>query len=263
MHSSIRRGVTVGAAIGGVLAGGAGAALASTGATAESADSPGVVSGNTVQVPISVPINVCGDSVNVLGLLNLGGGAHCANGATAGAAGGSSHGTPGATGSHRSATGGSHAAPHGSSQGPNSTATGSSHGSPGVGSGNTVQVPISVPVNVCGVTVNVLSLGDGAAGADCANGATPPATSTPAPAPTPKPVPRPAPAPRPAPKHALRPAHARPRQTPATVGMVRTAATGELAKTGAEGTVLAPVAGALLLGGGLLLRRGRHRATRG
>ncbi|KOG14723.1 chaplin [Streptomyces wedmorensis] len=32
--------------------------------------SPGVLSGNVVQVPIHVPINVCGNSVNVIGALN-------------------------------------------------------------------------------------------------------------------------------------------------------------------------------------------------
>ena len=32
--------------------------------------SPGVVSGNLVQVPVHVPVNVVGDSVNVIGLLN-------------------------------------------------------------------------------------------------------------------------------------------------------------------------------------------------
>ncbi|MEV4937881.1 chaplin [Streptomyces zaomyceticus] len=32
--------------------------------------SPGVLSGNVVQIPIHVPINACGNSVNVVGLLN-------------------------------------------------------------------------------------------------------------------------------------------------------------------------------------------------
>ncbi|MER5204633.1 chaplin [Streptomyces sp. NPDC002825] len=32
--------------------------------------SPGVLSGNVVQVPIHIPINVCGNSVNVIGALN-------------------------------------------------------------------------------------------------------------------------------------------------------------------------------------------------
>ncbi|MEV5973907.1 chaplin [Streptomyces sp. NPDC051921] len=32
--------------------------------------SPGVLSGNVVQVPIHAPINVCGNSVNIIGILN-------------------------------------------------------------------------------------------------------------------------------------------------------------------------------------------------
>ena len=36
-------------------------------------------SGNLVQVPVHVPVNVCGDSVNVIGLLNPAFGNECAN----------------------------------------------------------------------------------------------------------------------------------------------------------------------------------------
>ncbi|MEU6931610.1 chaplin [Streptomyces sp. NPDC046385] len=32
--------------------------------------SPGVLSGNVVQAPIHIPINVCGNSVNIIGILN-------------------------------------------------------------------------------------------------------------------------------------------------------------------------------------------------
>ncbi|MFF2655672.1 chaplin [Streptomyces sp. NPDC058045] len=41
--------------------------------------SPGVLSGNVVQVPIDVPINACGNSVNVVGLLNPAFGNACIN----------------------------------------------------------------------------------------------------------------------------------------------------------------------------------------
>ncbi|AJF67003.1 chaplin [Streptomyces vietnamensis] len=41
--------------------------------------SPGVLSGNVVQVPIHVPINVCGNSVNIIGLLNPAGFNTCVN----------------------------------------------------------------------------------------------------------------------------------------------------------------------------------------
>ncbi|MGW6913810.1 chaplin family protein [Kitasatospora sp. NPDC054939] len=32
------------------------------------AGSPGVLSGNQIQIPIHIPINICGNSVNILGI---------------------------------------------------------------------------------------------------------------------------------------------------------------------------------------------------
>jgi LPXTG-motif cell wall-anchored protein len=54
-----------------------------SGATAEgrSEGSPGVLSGNNLSAPVDVPVNVCGNSVDVVGLLNPTFGNHCANGA--------------------------------------------------------------------------------------------------------------------------------------------------------------------------------------
>lgn len=37
-------------------------------ASAVVAGSPGVLSGNNIQIPISIPINICGNSVNILGI---------------------------------------------------------------------------------------------------------------------------------------------------------------------------------------------------
>ncbi|MET8474311.1 chaplin [Streptomyces sp. NPDC006422] len=42
-------------------------------------NSPGVLSGNVVQVPIDVPINLCGNTVNVIAGLNPAGGNACVN----------------------------------------------------------------------------------------------------------------------------------------------------------------------------------------
>lgn len=51
------------------------------GATAAgfAAGSPGILSGNNVQVPINIPINICGNSVNAPGLLNPAFGNVCIN----------------------------------------------------------------------------------------------------------------------------------------------------------------------------------------
>ncbi|MFE2438484.1 chaplin, partial [Streptomyces sp. NPDC059409] len=57
------------------------AAFASDGAGADgsAAGSPGLISGNTVQLPVDVPVDVCGNTVNVVGLLNPAAGNGCAN----------------------------------------------------------------------------------------------------------------------------------------------------------------------------------------
>ncbi|GHJ94865.1 membrane protein [Streptomyces sp. NE5-10] len=41
--------------------------------------SPGVLSGNVVQIPIHIPINACGNSINVIGALNPAFGNTCVN----------------------------------------------------------------------------------------------------------------------------------------------------------------------------------------
>jgi len=46
------------------------AANADSGAEGAAVGSPGVVSGNVAQVPVHVPVNVCGNTVSVIGLLN-------------------------------------------------------------------------------------------------------------------------------------------------------------------------------------------------
>ncbi|MFJ3597500.1 chaplin [Streptomyces sp. NPDC090126] len=54
-------------------------AMADSGAEAVAAHSPGVLSGNILQVPIHVPLNICGNTVNVIGALNPAFGNTCVN----------------------------------------------------------------------------------------------------------------------------------------------------------------------------------------
>ncbi|MGY0025060.1 chaplin [Streptomyces sp. cg35] len=61
------------------MAGTAGIAAADSGAQGAATGSPGVISGNVVQVPVHVPVNVCGNTVNVIGLLNPAFGNSCVN----------------------------------------------------------------------------------------------------------------------------------------------------------------------------------------
>lgn len=57
---------------GSLVAAGAGVASATNGAHAngQAVNSPGVGSGNVVQAPVDVPVNVVGNSVLVIGALN-------------------------------------------------------------------------------------------------------------------------------------------------------------------------------------------------
>ncbi|WP_030966584.1 chaplin [Streptomyces sp. NRRL S-378] len=71
--------VVVTAATGAVLAGGAGMAAADATAEGAAIGSPGVLSGNVVQVPIHIPVNLCGNTVNIVGLLNPAFGNTCIN----------------------------------------------------------------------------------------------------------------------------------------------------------------------------------------
>ncbi|WP_129309101.1 chaplin [Streptomyces sp. L2] len=65
---------------GAILAlGGALPAFADAGADGAAVKSPGVVSGNVVQVPVHIPVNVCGNTVNVIAALNPAFGNTCVN----------------------------------------------------------------------------------------------------------------------------------------------------------------------------------------
>ncbi|MEU5436006.1 chaplin [Streptomyces sp. NPDC020719] len=62
-----------------MAAGAATPALADANARGEAEGSPGVLSGNVIQVPVHVPINVCGNTVDIIALLNPAFGNHCQN----------------------------------------------------------------------------------------------------------------------------------------------------------------------------------------
>src|SRR5689334_14532471 len=98
-----------------------------------------VLSGNTVDAPISLPVNLCGVSLGIVGFANSG----CGGGASSNVS----------------------ADPSGGNGGGNGNVTGV--GNIGIGSGNTVTAPISAPVNVCGVSGAV----GGFANSGCKGGA--------------------------------------------------------------------------------------------
>lgn len=54
-------------------------AFADSGATGIASGSPGVLSGNVIQIPVHVPMNACGNSVNLIAVLNHAFGNLCVN----------------------------------------------------------------------------------------------------------------------------------------------------------------------------------------
>ncbi|MER7518731.1 chaplin [Streptomyces sp. NPDC126499] len=232
---------------GGALALSAGAAHADSAAQGTAVGSPGIGSGNTLQLPVDAPVNVCGNTVNVVGLLNPAYGNSCANRSTDGGGRGSEAGGP----AHKDVPGTAHAGSSdsgsrggGSSNGGGATAESRTEGSPGVLSGNGIQLPIDLPVNISGNSVNVVGIGNPAVGNTSVNESEEecehPETPTPRPQTPNRNVP-PAPsgddAPRPAPQ----------------------SSSVELASTGSDGVGYAASAGAaLLLGGAIVYRRARR-----
>jgi hypothetical protein len=57
-----------------------GVAFADAGAGATASDSPGVLSGNVVEIPMHLPLNLCGDSIGLVGLLSPSADNGCVNG---------------------------------------------------------------------------------------------------------------------------------------------------------------------------------------
>jgi ChpA-C len=226
MRRATRNGVIAVAAASGAMAVAlpVSAAFAADGATADgsAAGSPGLISGNGIQLPVDVPVNVCGNTVNVVGLLNPAAGNACAN-----------HGSGKASGKGGSSASGG-ASAHGGAQ-----------DSPGVLSGNGLQLPVDLPVNVSGNSVNVVGVGNPVQGNQSVNG---PGDEHPG---TPRHPRSPAPKP-PAPS----------RHLPQAPSPVAPPTTSTLAHTGADATVPA-VAGsaALLLAGSALYRRFRPGRT--
>ncbi|MFI8007471.1 chaplin [Streptomyces sp. NPDC086010] len=141
MRQVLNKSMIVMAAASGLLTAAGGYAHADASADGVAANSPGVGSGNAVQVPVHVPVNLCGNTVNVIALLNPAFGNSCANVSSRGDHGGGS----------------------------GASADGQAVGSPGVASGNLAQIPVEIPLNACGNTIDVVGALNPAFGNSCAN----------------------------------------------------------------------------------------------
>ncbi|MFJ3105669.1 chaplin [Streptomyces sp. NPDC086835] len=291
MRQVTRKGLITVAAAGGVLALGGGYAQADSGALGEASNSPGLLSGNSVQAPVHVPVNACGNTVDVVGLLNPTFGNKCANVSESGPNGGGGSGAEGSvSNSGGIASGNQVQAPidapvnvcgnnvgvvgllnptfgnecanvsrSGTNGGGGSGAEGSVSNSPGIGSGNQVQAPINLPVNVCGNSIGVGGLLNPAFGSECVNdsGGTPPG----------------GPEEPGTPEEPNQPEEPNEPQTPETPGtpsepnapgpqsVTPGGSDGELAETGMDALdILAPAGVGLLLAGAVLYRRARAAA---
>lgn len=80
MRQILSRSLLTVAAAGGILVAAGGLASADSDADGTAAGSPGLLSGNSVDVPVEVPVNVCGNSVDAAALLNPAMGSTCSNG---------------------------------------------------------------------------------------------------------------------------------------------------------------------------------------
>ncbi|MFE3659914.1 chaplin [Streptomyces sp. NPDC059165] len=127
-------------AAGAAVIGGASVASADSGAQGVAVASPGVLSGNVIQVPVSIPVNACGNTLSIIGMLNPSAGNAC--------------GTMTAS-DGMSSTG--------------AMAEGVAMSSPGVLSGNVIQVPVSIPVNACGNTLTAVGMLNPSIGNTCAS----------------------------------------------------------------------------------------------
>ncbi|MER5350262.1 chaplin [Kitasatospora sp. NPDC002551] len=76
---NLKKAAVLSLATAGLVVGAAGGAMASSGAEGVAAGSPGVISGNQIQVPVHVPINLCGNSIDIIALLNPAFGNTCVN----------------------------------------------------------------------------------------------------------------------------------------------------------------------------------------
>ncbi|MGI5356565.1 chaplin [Streptomyces sp. CA-252508] len=77
--SRIAKAAAVIVGTGAVALSGTGMAVADARSDAAAVESPGVISGNAVQVPIHIPINLCGNTIDIIGLLNPAFGNQCVN----------------------------------------------------------------------------------------------------------------------------------------------------------------------------------------
>lgn len=141
MSTSVLRRMLVAAVSSSVIAVGVSALPASAQTTQQSGLVNVALTGNTIQVPVAVAADVCGVQANVIASNNFGGNAICTSASRSTASGGGGGG--GTT----------------TQQGLVNVAL----------TGNTIQVPVGVAADVCGVQANVIASGSFGGNALCSS----------------------------------------------------------------------------------------------
>ncbi|MFJ5841838.1 chaplin family protein, partial [Streptomyces shenzhenensis] len=163
MRQTLSKGMVMAAAATSVLVGGSDA-YAAPQVQGITLDVPDVLSGNTVNVAVDAPVDVCGNTVNVIAPANPAPGVSCAD---------TTDGTPTTplAGPAPDGDSSSTSRPHDGRPAttPDRAEPATSTGSPAVLSGNTVNVTLDAPVDVCGNTVNAITPANPAPGAPCAD----------------------------------------------------------------------------------------------
>ncbi|MER6619562.1 chaplin [Streptomyces sp. NPDC000931] len=156
MRQTLSRGVFVAAAAAtGILSLYGTPALADSYAVGSAEESPDVLSKDTARAPVHAPVNLCGNTANLVGVGNDAYDNTCVNGSRV-----AGHGPSGAERSDSGAAHGDSEAAH---------AVGGMKGLPDVASRNDVQVPVDAPVNLCGNTVSLVGVGNDAYDNTCVN----------------------------------------------------------------------------------------------
>jgi hypothetical protein len=149
MSSSVLRRMLVAAVSSSVIAVGVSALPAAAQTTQQSGLVNVALTGNTVQVPVAVAADICGVQANVIATNTFGGNAVCTSTSSSTATGGGGGG-----------------------------GTTTQEGLVNVAlTGNTIQVPVGVAADVCGVQVNVITAGAFGGNALCSTISRPGATA--------------------------------------------------------------------------------------
>lgn len=135
MQGFAKKGLFLTAVASGLLVGGSGFAYADSSATGSTSNEDGSLSGNTAEAPIDAPIQVCGDTANGIAALDEAKDDDCTD-----------------------------------STDLDATATADTKDIEGSGSGNIAEVPVNIPTEVCGDTVNGGALLDPAKDDNCTEG---------------------------------------------------------------------------------------------